>query len=98
MGKAPTVEVLKLRRIMVVALKMNKKMLMVFLSRRTFHHVRLVGGHIEESAFKVQASVLAVDKLVIWLEIVLRRGAKLTMTKLVIARGKGLEFRVVFSR
>lgn len=53
MVKAPTIKAFKLRRIMMVALRMNRKLFMVFFSRRTFHHVRLVGGHIEESAFKV---------------------------------------------
>lgn len=47
MVKAPTIKAPKLRRIMVVALRMNIKVLIVFFSRRTFHYVRLVGGHIE---------------------------------------------------
>lgn len=47
MVKALTIKVPKLRRIMVVALKMNIKVLIVLFSRRIFHHVRLVRGHIE---------------------------------------------------
>lgn len=77
MVKALTIKTLKPRRIMMVALKMNKKVFMVFISRRTFHYVRVVGGHIEDSAFRIQGSVLDVDNLVIWLGIVLRRGANL---------------------
>lgn len=87
---------LKLRRIMMVALRMNKKVFMVFISRRTFHNVRVVGGHVEDSAFRVQGSVLDVDKLVTWLGIVLRRGANLLATKLMIVRGRNLELRVMF--
>lgn len=98
MVKALTIKTLKLRRIMMVALRMNRKVFMVFISRRTFHHVRVVGGHIEDNAFKVQGSVLDVDKLVTWLGIVLRRGANLLATKLMIVRGRSLELRVMFWR
>lgn len=73
MVKTPTTKALKLRRIIMVALRMNRKVFMVFFSRRTFHHVRVIGGDIEESAFRVHGSVFDVDKLVTWLGIVLKR-------------------------